>query len=358
MKGHTLEKGVEYYHSADTDPRTQEKIAELKTALRDDLVILGHHYQRDDVIRFADIRGDSLILSRKAAEMDKKHIVFCGVYFMAECADILAAEDQRVYLPDRGAGCSMADMAGRDQVEKVWGHLTSRTSARIIPVTYINSTAAIKAFVGEHGGIICTSSNASRIFDWAMERGDKIFFLPDRYLGKNTALAKGIPEDEIYLLDTLPEAPAVQKSRIFLWNGYCSVHKYFRPEDIRRLRNAYPGIRIVVHGECRDDVVRDADHFGSTSTIIERVSAAPEGSAWGIGTEQHLVHRLQEEFPGKTVLPLSEPGFQCATMSMITPESLLQVLKDIRDGREDRVIRVENNIKSYAKTALMRMLEL
>lgn len=352
------EKGVERYQHEKTDPRVQAKIKALKRELEKDLLILGHHYQRDDVIRFADIRGDSLILSRKAADMKKKHIVFCGVYFMAECADILSSDEQKTYLPDLQAGCSMADMAGRKDVEEVWKHLTSHTGEKIIPVTYINSSADIKAFVGKNDGIVCTSSNASEVFDWAMERGKKILFFPDRYLGMNTALSKGIPSTKIGLLDELPDAAEITETRVFLWNGYCSVHKYFQPQDVLDLRERYPDIHIVVHGECKNDVVRLSDHFGSTSTIIDLVSKAPEGSIWGIGTEQHLVKRLQEQFPGKTIISLSEPGFQCATMSMITPESLLRTLEEIRAGKNGHEIRVENEIKSYAKNALMRMLAL
>ncbi|MDZ7821682.1 MAG: quinolinate synthase NadA [Candidatus Marinimicrobia bacterium] len=352
------EKGVEKYQPEQHDPCTARKIEALKEALKDELVILGHHYQRDNVIRYADIRGDSLILSRKAAEMEKKHVVFCGVYFMAECADILSAEDQKVYLPDLQAGCSMADMADREAVEAAWEHLTSLSDATIIPVTYINSSADIKAFVGKHGGIVCTSSNAPKIFDWAMEKGDKILFLPDRYLGLNTALSKGVSREEIRVLDTLPDRSGIKKARVLLWNGYCSVHKYFEAEHVHALRERFPGIRIVVHGECKDEVVRESDHFGSTSTIIDLISASPKGSTWGVGTEEHLVRRLQRQFPDKTVMSLSEPGFQCATMSMITPGSLLQVLEEIRAGRDDHRVRVQNEIKSYAKTALIRMLAL
>ena len=276
-----FEKGVEAYTSTTSDPDVLKQIAELKEDLKDDLVILGHHYQRDDVIQFADVTGDSLILSQKAAEMKKKHIVFCGVYFMAECADILTSEEQNVYLPDLRAGCAMADMAKINDVEMIWKHLTAGTDEKIIPVTYINSSADIKYFVGKNDGIICTSSNAPKVFDWAMEKGQKILFLPDQFLGINTAIAKGIPEERTFLLDRLPDEDAITKSTIFLWNGYCSVHKRFKLDDIVKRRAEYPGINIVVHGECTADVVKAADAFGSTSVIIKMVSEVRKRQCMG-----------------------------------------------------------------------------
>jgi quinolinate synthase len=353
-----FEKGVEAYISKKSEPDVLRQIADLKEELKDDLVILGHHYQRDDVIRFADVRGDSLILSQKAAEMKKKHIVFCGVYFMAECADILTDDDQTVYLPDLRAGCAMADMAKISDVEMIWEHLTSGTREKIIPVTYINSSADIKYFVGKNDGIICTSSNAPRIFDWAMERGSKILFLPDQYLGMNTALTKGIPESKIFTLDRFTDEDAIKNSTVFLWNGYCSVHKRFKLDDIKKRREEHPGIKIVVHGECTADVVKAADAFGSTSVIIKMISDAPDGSVWAVGTEQHLVNRLRQDNPGKTILPLSESGFQCVTMSMITPEKLLETLQEIKRGETAHRVQVDKKIKDYAKIALMRMLGL
>ncbi len=353
-----FEKGVSPFTSIESDPKVLEEIAVLKEELKEDLVILGHHYQRDDVIRFADITGDSLILSQKAATMKKKHIIFCGVYFMAECADILSDDDQKVYLPDMRAGCAMADMANIKDVEMIWDHLTSGTKEKIIPVTYINSSADIKYFVGKNDGIICTSSNAPRIFDWAMERGSKILFLPDQYLGINTAISKGIPDSAIFTLDRFPDEEAIERSRVFLWNGYCSVHKRFTLDDVIKRRAEYPGINIIVHGECTADVVKASDAFGSTSTIIKTITESEKGSAWAVGTEQHLVQRLKERFPDKTILPLSESGFQCVTMSMITPEKLLTTLKEIKQGSTEHEVSVAPEIKHYAKTALMRMLAL
>ncbi|MDX9777570.1 MAG: quinolinate synthase NadA [bacterium] len=353
-----FEKGVAAFRESKSDPELLSAIAGLKKTLNREVVILGHHYQRDEVLQFADVTGDSLILSQKAAGMQKKHIVFCGVYFMAECADILTEEDQAVYIPDLEAGCAMADMAGRPQVEALWEKLCNMSDETIIPVTYINSSADIKAFVGEKGGFVCTSSNAERVFDRAMELGTKILFLPDRYLGANTAAQKGIPKEQLWLLDRLPDSRQMKDIRVLLWDGYCSVHKYFRLEDVQRLRRDYPGIRIIVHGECSEEVVQASDHFGSTSAIIRYVSESPAGSIWGIGTEEHLVRRLKNRFPDKTVLSLSRGGFQCSTMNRITPEKLLKTLQDIQRGGNAMRIRVDPEIKYYAKSALMRMLSL
>jgi quinolinate synthase len=353
-----FEKGVSAFDPMVSDPAVLKEIADLKTELQDDLVILGHHYQRNDVIQFADVSGDSLILSQKAADMKKQHIIFCGVYFMAECADILTDDDQKVYIPDMRAGCAMADMADIYEVEVIWKHLTGGTKEKIIPITYINSSADIKYFVGKNDGIICTSSNAPKIFDWAMKRGSKILFLPDRFLGMNTAIQKGIPESAIFTLDRFPDEKTIKDTQVFLWNGYCSVHKRFKLDDVEKRRAEYPGIRIVVHGECTEDVVKASDAFGSTSTIINMITEAEEGSVWAVGTEQHLVQRLKERFPNKTIVPLSENGFQCVTMSMITPEKLLATLREIKNGNLDHRVVVETEIKHYAKTALMRMLDL
>ncbi len=353
-----FEKGVSLFEYKSADPSVIEEIKALKEELKDDLVILGHHYQRDDVIQFADVRGDSLVLSQKAAEMDKKHIVFCGVYFMAECADILTSDEQKVYLPDLHAGCAMADMAKLAEVEMIWEHLTRNSDVKIIPITYINCSADIKYFVGKHDGIICTSSNASKIFDWAMERGEKLLFLPDQYLGKNTAIAKGIAQEEMFLLDRFPDKNAIERTKVFLWNGYCSVHKRFKLSDVEKRRAEYPGINIVVHGECTDDVVAASDAFGSTAAIIKMISEAESGSVWAVGTEQHLVRRIMNQHPDKTIVPLSEHGFQCVTMNMISAEKLLETLKEIKNKKEDHLIEVDKEIKHFAKTALVRMLNL
>ncbi|MFA6618365.1 MAG: quinolinate synthase NadA [Candidatus Neomarinimicrobiota bacterium] len=353
-----FEKGVSLFNYSSSDQKILDEIAALKNELKDDLLILGHHYQRDDVIRFADLRGDSLALSQKASETNKKHIVFCGVNFMAECADLLTSDEQKVYLPDLRAGCSMADMATIDHVEKMWKHLRTSTEDKIIPITYINSSAEIKYFVGKNDGIICTSSNASKIFDWAMERGKKILFLPDQYLGMNTALAKAIPKEKIYLLDKFPDKESIQNTEVFLWNGYCSVHKRFTLGDVLECRRNYPNIKIIVHGECRPEVAQAADSYGSTAAIIKTISEAQSGTQWAVGTEQHLVQRIINDFPDKTIIPLSGKGFQCVTMSMITPEKLLETLKEIKHEKDDHLIEVDSKIKDFSKTALIRMLSL
>lgn len=353
-----FEKGVSQFNYSSSDPKLLEEIAILKNELKDDLLILAHHYQRDDIIRFADFRGDSLVLSQKAAETDKKHIVFCGVYFMAECADILTSDEQKVYLPDFRAGCSMADMATIEDVDIMWKHLTASTDDKIIPITYINSSADIKYFVGKNDGIICTSSNAGKIFDWAMERGKKILFLPDQYLGMNTALSKAIPKDKIYLLDGLPSKKTIENSQVFLWNGYCSVHKRFTLDDVLECRRNYPNIKIIVHGECRSEVVQASDAYGSTSAIIKMISESESGTQWAVGTEQHLVQRIKNDFPDKTIIPLSGNGFQCVTMSSITPEKLLETLREIQKGNQDHLINVDDKIKHFSKIALLRMLSL
>jgi len=352
------EKGVQPYMDTHGDKIILDKIRTLKNELSDKIVILGHHYQRDDIMRFADFRGDSLVLSRQAAETDRENIVFCGVRFMAECADILARENQKVFLPNANAGCSMADMANVDEVQKTWNYLLKYVSGKIIPVTYINSSAEIKAFVGKNGGIVCTSSNAPKIFDWALTRGDHVLFLPDQFLGMNTALHSGLSKDDYIILDENIRPLDLKKRKVFLWNGYCSVHKLFSPSYIQKLKIEYPNIQIVVHGECRHEVVQMADHYGSTSTIIKKVKDSPAGSVWGIGTEEHLVHRLATQHPDKIILSLSASGYQCETMSMITPENLLTVLQEIRDGAENHRLTVDQSVKPDAMAALRRMLEI
>src|SRR5262244_552505 len=280
------------------DNSLDERIALARARLGTDAVILGHHYQRDEVVKFADFRGDSLKLSQQAAAADAKYIVFCGVHFMAESADILRRGNQIVVLPDLNAGCSMADMADIGQVEACWSELSGVTdTSKIIPVTYMNSTAAIKSFTGEHGGSICTSSNAAAVMKWAFGRGEKVLFLPDEHLGRNTGYRMGIPLEDMIVWDPYQElggntADAVQKARIILWKGYCSVHQRFTPKQIARVRYEHPGIRVIVHPECRFDVAQAADQIGSTEGIIKAIESAPAGSEWAVGTEIHLVNRL------------------------------------------------------------------
>jgi quinolinate synthase len=345
------------------DQELDVRIAAAKAGLADRLVILGHHYQRDEVIRYADFTGDSLKLAQAAARQGTaRDIVFCGVHFMAESADVLRAPHQQVLLPDLAAGCSMADMAAIDQLELCWQELAALGVKSVIPVTYINSTAAIKAFCGEHGGIVCTSSNATRIMTWAWERGEKLLMLPDQHLGRNTAFRMGVPLDEMIVWD--PNVPfggvdrdALRRARLILWKGHCGVHTRFTVKQIDQFRQAHPQGRVIVHPECTLDVVRAADECGSTEMIIKTVSASPEGSVWAVGTEIHLVNRLARQVaPARTVLTLDTMGCLCSTMFRISPNHLLWVLEGLLDGEVHNRITVPEPTKQFAKVALDRML--
>ncbi len=340
------------------------RILAAREALGDRLVILGHHYQRDEVVRFADAIGDSLKLSRYAASRSRaEFIVFCGVHFMAESADVLCAPSQQVILPDLAAGCSMADMAALDQVETCWHELT-RAGIRPVPVTYINSAAAIKAFCGERGGITCTSANAAKVFDWAWQRGDVILCLPDEHLGRNTAYSMGVPLDRMAVWD--PDEPNggvaaadLRRARIILWKGYCSVHTRFSVSQVKQVRAEHPSVRVIVHPECTWEVVQAADESGSTEFIIERVSSSAPGSVWAVGTEIHLVSRLaRAQQPVRTVLPLDRFGCLCSTMFRISPNHLLWVLEELVDGAVCNRITVPAARKPPARLALDRMLAL
>jgi len=339
------------------------RIASAKARLGRDVVILGHHYQRDEVIKFADFRGDSLKLSYQAAQADGRYIVFCGVHFMAESADILRREHQVVVLPDLNAGCSMADMADIGQVETCWSELTSLSDLKVIPVTYMNSTAAIKSFTGEHGGSVCTSSNAAAVMKWAFERGEKVLFLPDEHLGRNTGFRMGIPLDKMIVWDPYQDfggnsPEAVCSARVILWKGYCSVHQRFTPQHVERVRREHPGIRVIVHPECRFEVAQAADQIGSTEGIIKAVTAAPPGSQWAIGTEIHLVNRLGKELTDRKVMSLDPSVCVCTTMFRITPTHLLWALENLAAGNVVNRISVDERTRHYARVALDRMLSL
>jgi quinolinate synthase len=347
-----------------TDNETDKRIRELRNRLGSRLVILGHHYQRDDVIKFADIRGDSFKLAEWAG--NRKHaeyIVFCGVHFMAESADILSADHQKVVLPDLSAGCSMADMAELDQVETCWDDLTRVTGERIVPITYMNSTAAIKAFCGRHGGAVCTSSNAAAVMRWALERSDKILFLPDQHLGRNTAYRLGFRLDEMIVWDPYEElggheARQLRDSRFVLWKGHCSVHQRFLPEHVAQVRSRYPGISVIAHPECRWEVTQLADDVGSTEHIIKRVTNAAVGSQWAVGTEIHLVNRLKNENPDRFIVPLDDCGCLCSTMFRIDAPHLLWALENLAEGRVVNQISVPRDVAADARVALHRMLEI
>jgi quinolinate synthase len=360
------------------------RIAEARAKLGATTVILGHHYQRDEVVRFADFTGDSYKLSKMAAASDARYIVFCGVHFMAESADVLARDGQQVILPDLNAGCSMADMAEISQVEDCWDALERAGLAdETIPVTYINSTAAIKAFCGEHGGLVCTSSSARAASEWAFAQGKpgspttdsgrwggkRALFLPDQHLGRNTGHAMGIPLEEMVVWDPWAvqigsfwggQSPdKLAASRILLWKGHCAVHQRFLPSHVDQVRAKYPGIEVIVHPECRYEVCQKADALGSTEQLIARVEQAPSGSMFAIGTEIHLVNRLAKRFApeGKKIITLDDTGCLCTTMYRITPQHLAWALENLVEGRVVNRIQVKPNVKYWAKVALGRMIE-
>jgi quinolinate synthase len=350
-----------------SDEEMDRRIAAAKQKLGRRLVILGHHYQRDEVIKFADYTGDSYKLAGQVSRHpDAEFIVFCGVHFMAESADVLSAPHQQVILPDLAAGCSMADMAEPDQLEMCWSDLEQMlgSTAGIVPVTYINSSAAIKAFVGERGGVVCTSSNAAATLKWAWQRGDRILFLPDQHLGRNTAYKLGVRLDEMLVWDPNEiwggqEPDAVKRARMLLWKGHCSVHARFTVRQIEQLRAQHPGLRVIVHPEVPWDVVQAADDSGSTEYIIKTVKESPVGSTWAVGTEIHLVNRLAREVaPDRTVLSLDQFGCLCSTMFRVSPNHLLWVLEGLVDGDVHNRIVVPDAQKHWTKVALDRMLSI
>jgi quinolinate synthase len=350
------------------DHSMDDRIREAKATLGHECVVLGHHYQRDEVVRFADYRGDSYRLSQMAAQAAGRYIVFCGVHFMAESADILAHSGQSVVLPDLNAGCSMADMAEISQVEDAWDQfvnlgLTDDEGNGITPITYMNSTAAIKAFCGERGGMVCTSSNAKSAFDWAFRRNEKIFFLPDQHLGRNTGYARGVSLNEMVVWDPYQlqgglTAERLRTAKVILWKGHCSVHQRFLPEHVDKARGTYPGMQVIVHPECRWEVCHKADGIGSTDYLIRRVKEAPAGSAFAVGTEIHLINRLAKEYPDKHVITLDDSGCLCTTMFRISPQHLCWALENLVEGRVVNPIKVKDNVKTWARVALDRMLEI
>jgi len=357
----------------------EARIAAAKEALGDRVFILGHHYQRDEVMRWVDARGDSYRLSLLAQEQDDaEFIVFCGVHFMAESADILTAEHQKVILPDLNAGCSMADMADLDEVEEAWEAIAAVTDIeRVIPITYMNSSAALKAFVGRHGGSVCTSTNARAVLEWALGKGlragkesvgasgsgDKVLFFPDQHLGRNTGLGMGFGHEDMRVWnprqDTggLTEAD-IKESTFLLWKGHCSVHQRFLPEHVEAFRAEHPGGIVVAHPECRYETCQLADHVGSTDFIIRTVNEAPTGSVIGVGTEIHLVNRLDDETPDKTVLSLDPLVCPCSTMFRIDAAHLCWVLENLVEGEVVNQIKVDPDTSEWSRVALQRMLEI
>jgi quinolinate synthase len=368
----------ELLHRYDVGPLRQERIPRsyfkmdpverdariwaLRNQLGERLVILGHHYQRDEVIQFADFRGDSFKLSLEAAtRTDAEFLLFCGVHFMAESADILSGPNQRVILPNLEAGCSMADMAKPEDVQACWDALAALGIDQVVPITYMNSAASIKAFCGREGGIVCTSSNAPRVFDWAFERGERILFFPDEHLGRNTGVAKGISEDEMVVWDPFkplggnsPEA--LQNAKLILWKGYCSVHARFSVEQIETARAEFPDVHVIVHPECKLEVVKAADSYGSTEFIIDTIRDAPDGTVFAVGTEVNLVNRLNNEFPNKHVFCLDPVICPCSTMYRVHPAYILWTLEHLVEDNIVNVITVDEETRRDALVALDRML--
>ncbi|MEV6694024.1 quinolinate synthase NadA [Micromonospora sp. NPDC051196] len=362
------ERGVECPGDlpAPSDPDLVARARAAKAALGDKVFVLGHHYQRDEVIQFADVTGDSFKLAREAAARpDAEYIVFCGVHFMAESADILTSDTQRVVLPDLAAGCSMADMAALPQVENAWDVLTELgIAAQTVPVTYMNSSADIKGFVGRNGGVVCTSSNAKRALEWAYQQGEKVLFLPDQHLGRNTAvLEMGFSLDDCVLYD--PHKPGggltteqLRDARMILWRGHCSVHGRFTLDSVNDVRERVPGVNVLVHPECRHEVVNAADLVGSTEYIIRTIEAAPAGSAWAVGTELNLVRRLALAHPDKQIMFLDRAVCYCSTMNRIDLPHLVWALEELVAGRVVNQITVDADTAHHARVALDQMLAL
>ncbi len=351
---------------ASSDPHLVERAKKARAALGNSAMILGHHYQRDEVIDFADITGDSFKLAQAAADnQSAENIIFCGVHFMAESADILTSANQRVILPDLAAGCSMADMAAANQVNQAWKVFEKLgIASKTIPVTYMNSSAAIKSFTGENGGTICTSSNAERAMKWAFERGEKVFFLPDQHLGRNTAVLKlGLKLSDCVIWNPwkvnggLSDAE-LTSAKVILWRGHCSVHGRFSVENIEQVRQKIAGVKVIVHPECQYEVVSKADVVGSTEMIIKTVTQSPAGSSWAVGTELNLVKRLAANNPDKTVVFLDKDVCYCSTMNRIDLPHLLWAMESLVKGRVVNQIKVEPKTANFARIALDRMLGL
>lgn len=347
------------------DAEIAERIEEARKELGEKVIILGHHYQRQDVIQHADLTGDSYQLSVMASQTDADFIVFCGVHFMAESADILGKPHQQVILPDMGAGCSMADMANIEQVEDAWEQLREIgvLKNKVAPITYMNSTAAIKAFCGRNDGVVCTSSNAVPLFDIYLKNFDKMFFFPDQHLGRNTGAKFGIPLDKMVLWNPHEELGGnteeeLREAKLILWRGHCSVHGRFKPWHVDQIRKQVPGVQVLVHPECMREVVEISDYDGSTSFIIKTVENAPSGSKWAIGTEVNLVNRLAKKFPDKEIHLLAPDLCMCATMYRIAPQNLAWAMENLVMGNVVNEITVDEDTKKWALVALERMISM
>ncbi|MFW5929917.1 MAG: quinolinate synthase NadA [Halobacteriota archaeon] len=350
------------YEDVEPEER-QRRIERAKDELGDDVVVLGHNYQRRSVTRHADFLGDSLELSRRAADASADHVVFCGVTFMAETADVVTDDDQKVILPSMEASCPMAGMAENVQIDTAWNELTDVVPEKdVVPVTYVNSYASLKATTADNGGACCTSSNAQSVFEWALDRGEKILFTPDRHLGHNTLHALGYTDEDYVVWDPWQDelggntADDVRDATFLLWEGFCQVHERFTVEDVEKTRERHPGVNVIVHPECRREVVEAADQSGSTSQIIDAVESAPSGSTWAVGTEIHLTKRLARENPDKTVVGLcADECSDCNAMRQIDPDFLLYALESLVDGEEVNVIEVDEGDAVLARKAIERM---
>lgn len=344
-----------------SDAEVLVELRKIKEELKDRVVVLGHHYQQDDVIEFADITGDSLQLAREAAKLNKEYIIFCGVHFMAETADMLTGPNQKVILPDLKAGCSMADMARRSEIDRAWSFIQKSTKEKVIPVTYINCDARLKAFVGDNGGSICTSSNAEKIISWALTQGQKLLFFPDQHLGRNTCFKMGIPLEDMVIynpnmLNGGLTSKQIEKAKVILWYGFCSVHQGFTKDQVLAIKKKDPSMTVIVHPECPFDVVQASDDNGSTSYIINKIAQAPAGSKFAIGTEINLVNRLAAQFPDKKIVSLSPYQCLCTTMYRVRPRWLLASFRAIKDNKPINIISVPEEIKVPSMKALDRML--
>lgn len=348
-----------------SDEEVLIELAIIKEELKDQVVVLGHHYQQDDVIRFADITGDSLQLAREVAKLNKPYIIFCGVHFMAETTDMLIKPEQKVILPDLRAGCSMADMAKRSEIDKAWNFMQSclDKNEKIIPVTYINCAATLKAFVGDNDGSICTSSNAEKIIQWALNQGTKLLFFPDQHLGRNTCFKMGIPVSDMVVYnpnmrDGGLTSEQIKNAKVILWYGFCSVHQGFTIDQVHSIKKKDPTMTVIVHPECNFEVTQAADDYGSTSYIIEKITNAPAGSKFAVGTEINLVNRLAANFPDKTIVSLSPYQCLCTTMYRVRPRWLLASFRAIKDNNPINIITVPDSISRSSLKALNRMLDI
>ena len=346
-----------------SEEQVLQEIAKIQKELGKQVVILGHHYQQDDIISFADYKGDSLQLAKEAANLDAEYVIFCGVHFMAETADMLTKPHQKVILPDMNAGCSMADMANRREIDRAWDFIQASTSEKVIPITYINCDAQLKDFVGSHEGAICTSSNAEKVITWALNKGEKLLFFPDQHLGRNTCSTLGISLDEMVVYNPNRQnggltSDQINKAKVILWYGFCSVHQGFDVSQVKKIKSEEPDRTVIVHPECNYEVFQESHMAGSTSYIINTIKDAPAGSKWAIGTEINLVNRLAAAYPHLDIISLSPFQCLCTTMYRVRPRWLLESLRSIKNKQPINIITVTDEVKENSLKALDRMLNI